>query len=388
MKEVDHPNIVKLKEVFFGSRTVYLVMELCEGGELFDQITGSGKKGFSEPYAARLVHDMLSSTKYLHERGIVHRDIKLENYLFESAKPDAPLKLIDFGLSKHFDENESMRQVVGSAYYTAPEVLNGGYDERCDIWSIGVIAYMLLCGSPPFFGETSHDIHNMALKEEPDYKGKLSGASVVAVDFVKGLLNKDPNLRLSVEDALQHPFLKLKQVSSGDDGKPPSVETVSGLAKFLGMSKTKRLLLKAVAFSLSTSQIAQLREGFLAMDTDHNGTISLEELKSAMQKAGGHSDANIQEIIASANFESGQELNYSEFCAAALLKRLTIDEERLELAFETLDREKTGYLTPETIKQVLGQDGVSEQIIVDVLMELDFNKDGKDLPHTDKAFHY
>jgi hypothetical protein len=160
MKEVDHPNIVKLKEVFFGSRTVYLVMELCEGGELFDQITGSGKKGFSEPYAARLVGDMLSSIKYLHEKGIVHRDIKLENYLFESAAPDAPLKLIDFGLSKHFDERESMRQVVGSAYYTAPEVLNGGYDERCDVWSIGVIAYMLLCGSPPFFGETRYNNNN------------------------------------------------------------------------------------------------------------------------------------------------------------------------------------------------------------------------------------
>ena len=156
MKEVDHPNIVKLKEVFFGSRTVYLVMELCEGGELFDQVTNPSRKGFPEPQAAKLMRDMMSSVKYLHEHNIVHRDIKLENYLFEKPGTFSCLKLIDFGLSKHFDENETMRQLVGSAYYTAPEVLNGDYDERCDIWSLGIIAYMLLCGSPPYHGISNH----------------------------------------------------------------------------------------------------------------------------------------------------------------------------------------------------------------------------------------
>ena len=152
MKEVDHPNIVKLKEVFFGSKTVYLVMELCEGGELFDHVTQSTRRGFAEPHAAKLMRDMISSVKYLHDHNIVHRDIKLENFLFEKKTPFSSLKLIDFGLSKHYDEHESMRQVVGSAYYTAPEVLMGNYDQRCDIWSLGVIAYMLLCGSPPFHG--------------------------------------------------------------------------------------------------------------------------------------------------------------------------------------------------------------------------------------------
>lgn len=107
---------------------------------------------FREDRAARLMRDMLSSIHYLHRKGIVHRDLKLENFLFEGDSATSPLIMIDFGLSKHFDPNERMTQRVGSCYYTAPEVLSGDYDYRCDIWSLGVICYMLLSGSPPFYG--------------------------------------------------------------------------------------------------------------------------------------------------------------------------------------------------------------------------------------------
>ena len=114
-----------MREVFFGSRTVYLVLELCRGGELFEYLSHHGTKGLSEIQAAKLVRDMLSSIIYLHSNNIMHRDLKLENFLFDSKSADASLKLIDFGLSKHFEEHENLHQVVGSAYYTAPEVLAG-----------------------------------------------------------------------------------------------------------------------------------------------------------------------------------------------------------------------------------------------------------------------
>lgn len=110
-----------------------------------------------------MLQDMFSSILYLHNHGIVHRDLKLENFLFEDKSIHSPLKLIDFGLSKHFTAHEHMRQVVGSAYYTAPEVLQGSYDQRCDVWSLGVVAYMLLSGCPPFFGSNSDAIHDMIL---------------------------------------------------------------------------------------------------------------------------------------------------------------------------------------------------------------------------------
>jgi hypothetical protein len=112
MKQVDHPNIIKLREVFFGSRTVYLVMELCKGGELFDEITRKAQRGLPELQAGRLLGDMFSAVKYLHSKGIAHRDLKLENFLFEEPGMQNPLKLIDFGLSKHFVPKEKMRQVV------------------------------------------------------------------------------------------------------------------------------------------------------------------------------------------------------------------------------------------------------------------------------------
>lgn len=138
---------------------------------MYELLTSGKNQGFvfREDRAARLMKDMISAVKYLHSIGIVHRDLKLENFLFQGESSSSPLILIDFGLSKHFDSTERMRQRVGSCYYTAPEVLSGDYDYRCDLWSLGVICYMLLSGSPPFFGKTPDDIHNSTLTKEAEY---------------------------------------------------------------------------------------------------------------------------------------------------------------------------------------------------------------------------
>ena len=148
LKTIDHPNIIKIQDVFFGKRSVYIVTDLCRGGELFELLNSGKNQGFvfREDRASRLMRDMLSGVNYLHENGIVHRDLKLENFLFEDHNSNSPLILIDFGLSRHFNKHERLTQKVGSCYYTAPEVLNGNYDHRCDIWSLGVLCYMLLSG--------------------------------------------------------------------------------------------------------------------------------------------------------------------------------------------------------------------------------------------------
>jgi hypothetical protein len=163
LKSLDHPNIIKLQDVFFGKRSVYIVTDLCRGGELFELLNSGKNQGrfvdcggvmflisfsslsiflylgfvFREDRASKLMRDMLSAVNYLHESGIVHRDLKLENFLFEDNNASSPLILIDFGLSKHFTKDEKLTQKVGSCYYTAPEVLNGNYDSRCDVWSLG-----------------------------------------------------------------------------------------------------------------------------------------------------------------------------------------------------------------------------------------------------------
>ena len=156
MCQLDHPNIVRLEEVYESMNEIYLVQELCEGGELFDRLDEQPDYHYNEAACARLVKQMLSAVRYIHSKGIIHRDLKLENFLFSSVHSDSKLKLIDFGLSKHFKIGEVQREAVGTPYTVAPEVIRGAYDERCDLWAIGVITYLLLSGdgtSHVFFQE-------------------------------------------------------------------------------------------------------------------------------------------------------------------------------------------------------------------------------------------
>ena len=148
MKRLDHPNIIRLFEVFEDSKNLYLVMELCTGGELFDRIIRSGH--FSERYAAALMKQTFSALAYCHANDVMHRDMKPENLLFVDSSPVSTLKVIDWGFAAKCGKNHKFSSVVGTPYYVAPEVLFGNYDKRCDIWSTGVILYILLCGYPPF----------------------------------------------------------------------------------------------------------------------------------------------------------------------------------------------------------------------------------------------
>lgn len=159
MRNLDHPNIIKLYETFEDSRNIYLVMEICEGGELFDRIIDKGQ--FSETEARVIFTQMIQAINYCHSNGIAHRDLKPENFLFLTKAEDSPIKVIDFGLSKHFDEkggHSAMTTRAGTPYYISPEVLSGNYDESCDIWSSGVILYILLSGVPPFGGDSDPEI--------------------------------------------------------------------------------------------------------------------------------------------------------------------------------------------------------------------------------------
>ena len=311
LKEVDHPNIIKLQDVFFGRRSVYLVTDLCRGGELYELLTSGKNQGFvfREDRAGKLMNDMMSSVKYLHSLGIVHRDLKLENFLFEGSSSNSSLILIDFGLSKHYDSIERMRQRVGSCYYTAPEVLSGDYDERCDVWSLGVICYMLLSGTPPFYGKTPDEIHNSTLTKEAEFPAKrFRHVSSVALDFMRRLLVKDPNRRITLSDALMHPFItgastalttpepsapppppsKLQIVNSlqgpqilvPDFLKANSVGIMNSLRLFASFPMLTKIILEVIAYTITAEQISDFRAEFLALDSDSSGTINMQELQA------------------------------------------------------------------------------------------------------------
>jgi len=208
LKQVDHRHVINLKEIFETRKKLYLVMDVLDGGELFDRIVENGT--FSERDASDLSRSIIEATKYLHGLGIVHRDLKPENLLYTDKTPQADIKIADFGLSKFIVEGELLQTACGTPGYVAPEVLLlQGYGKAVDLWSIGVIIYILLCGFPPFYAESDSDMFELIKEAEYDfpspYWDKISDS---AKDLVRGLLEKNPDRRLTSEQALEHSWVK------------------------------------------------------------------------------------------------------------------------------------------------------------------------------------
>ncbi|KAL7432253.1 hypothetical protein ACHAXH_001711 [Discostella pseudostelligera] len=205
-----HDNVIRLFDVFCVDNELFIITELGRGGDLFHLLTTHPKHGVTEAYAAKTVAEMLSAVSFLHSRHICHRDLKLENWVLESGKDVwSPLKLIDFGLSTHYTPGHRLSRVVGSSYYVAPEVLKKSYTEACDLWSLGVIVYMLLSGAPPFYGRNDEAIKASIVHGTYQFPHELfRDVSDDAMAFVSCLLSYSIEYRYTAEQALTHPWLR------------------------------------------------------------------------------------------------------------------------------------------------------------------------------------
>ncbi|XP_066990593.1 calcium/calmodulin-dependent protein kinase type 1 isoform X4 [Macrobrachium rosenbergii] len=206
LRRLTHPNIVQLLETFEDKHKVYLVMELVTGGELFDRIVEKGS--YTEKDASDLIRQVLEAVDYMHDQGVVHRDLKPENLLYYSPDEDSKIMISDFGLSK-MEDSGIMATACGTPGYVAPEVLaQKPYGKAVDVWSIGVIAYILLCGYPPFYDENDANLFAQILKGEFEFDSPYwDEISESAKDFIRQLMCVDVEKRYTCKQALGHPWI-------------------------------------------------------------------------------------------------------------------------------------------------------------------------------------
>ncbi|KAK9129377.1 hypothetical protein Sjap_009864 [Stephania japonica] len=308
--------------------------------------------------------------------GVMHRDLKPENFLFVNSEEDSALKAIDFGLSVFIEEGKVYREFVGSAYYVAPEVLGRSYGKEADVWSAGVILYILLCGAPPFWAETEKGIFDAILEGHVDFKSSpWPSITQAAKDLIKKMLTWDPKLRITAADALEHPWLKVDGEASD---KPIDNAVLSRMKQFGAMNKMKKLALKVMAENLTEEEIKGLRQMFNNMDTDRSGAITFEELKTGLQRLGSKlSESEIQQLMEAADVDKSGQIDYIEFIAAMINRHKLQKEENLLKAFQHFDKDNNGFITREELKQAMTEYGVVDEASIDeIIDDVDIDKDG------------
>lgn len=375
VKELDHPNIVKMYEEYEDHKYLYIVTELIKGGELFDELIR--RKKFTEKDCKRIVKQLLEALSYCHANNIVHKDMKPENILLENKNDIESIKLIDFGTAQRFDRKKKMTTVIGTPYYVAPEVLRGSYDEKCDVWGVGVIMFILLSGTPPFNGKDDDAIMRAVAKGKYEFKpAKWKGVSSEAKDLISKMLVLDTTERISAQNALDHQWFtttedaELTKKLSG---------ALSGLKKYKADRKLQQAALGYIVTHLATKEDTKdLDEAFKQLDVNHDGKLSLEELLEGCNKVFPEmSKDEAVELFHEADVDNNGAIDYSEWISATINKKKILNEKNLKNAFNAFDDNGDGQISLLEIKQLLGKGKkINEKVWDEIIAEADENNDG------------
>ena len=404
LSKIDHPNIIKIFEYFLDDVNYYIITELCEGGELIEQLYKMHH--FTEHQAAIIMEQVFSAVFYIHSKGIVHRDLKPENILIETnnlnnyknmtkseeriqtvkSYNEIEIKLIDFGTSNYCAGKLTYK--IGTPYYIAPEVLNKSYSNKCDLWSCGVILYILLSGTPPFYGEDDQEIMENVRKGKFSFDHReFDSISQEAKNLITNLLRYDPIKRITAEEAWNDIWIqkyskkRAAPISTNINNATSYKIPINNLKSFASRQKFQQATIAFLVHQISSSDMVKdLRKIFKEFDVNGDGQLSYNELKAGFKRYFVNedvADAEFDILIKKIDLDNNNYIEYEEFLRVCVNVDVLITEQNLKLAFDFFDKDKSGKLSPEEIKSVLGvHESENIDIIKNIISEVDINNDG------------
>ena len=374
ISSLDHPNIINFYETYHDQSYFHIVMELCSGKDLFEKVF-SNNSNITERKVAMIIMKVLHAISYCHLRGITHRDLKPENILFETSGNESEIKLIDFGLSKKHFTHEKMHTILGTPYYVAPEVLKGDYDEKCDIWSIGALTYLLLSGEPPFKGDCNNAIFQKILKTEVKFDmKKWKHLSKEAMQFVRYCLDKNPDNRPNAIKALAHEWFSVlfTQVHSSI---LINKDIMMNIKHYMQCCNLKKYVLKYFINLMGHHEIKQFKHVFYAVDFKHDGTIDKDELVKAFELSGITITNDEIKCVLSASIDhvNKHSLDYTEFIMVCLNLKEIITKDKVKIAFNYFDINNSGYIEASDVYKALlrfGKKVINEEDVHKMIKEV------------------
>lgn len=352
LRTLDHPNVVGIFEHFEDERKFYMVMEYSKGGEMFNSIVKGANT--NEAMVARTMRQVLSALAYIHAKRIVHRDMKPENILFDELGNEQNLKLVDFGEAIYLDGSDQVVGVCGTSYYVAPEVLAGPYNELCDVWSCGVIMYILLSGKVPFNGENDEEI--IAKVRTGVYSlhiPEFAKVSAEAVDLIKQMICP-ADTRISARAALQHPWMKRFFSVVPDEDRMNAA--MLNLTKYTRGSLMREAIINfVVTHAMPRAEVRKLRDIFLLLNESGTAQLVPEELLKYYSQKGAPETAEgiVRKIFAEMDPEQTGKLEFKAFLCGVVDLRETLSEHSLEAALTVFAVEADGRANVMEIRRML-----------------------------------
>jgi len=379
---LDHPNVIKIYEIFEDENHLYIVEEYCECGDLFNFLLNN--KIFSEDLVKVIIKQLLEALVYLHGKGIVHSNIHPENILIYGQYDntnilDVVIKISDFATASLFSNkrNKSNNKLFSTQYYFAPEVIESNYNEYCDIWSVGAITYTLLCGKPPFDGKP-YEVLFQILHDNYEF---TTFHSETAKNFISSLMNKNIHKRMNAKDALNHVWLEKDKIL-GNFEENVGVEILNKISNFvIGKSLRRSILSYIQSKKYYTEKNIDLLKLFKQIDQDGNGLLEVSEIYDKYGKffPGTPKEAwdKVKLFVERIDINNNGVIEYSEFLTISSLINKEVNYNMLKEAFDFYDTDRNGYIQASDLKEIFEDTDVKDEYLQYLIDENDSNNDRK-----------